>query len=266
MTLTFLGTGPAAAIPRRGCRCSACVDARHGGKSRRTRSAAFVTDKKTAILIDAGPDIIDQIRRERIRRFDAVLLTHGHADAAGGLRDLDRWMAANNPDSTVLVMTDAMTVRRLRRKYRHLKHLELEPIRPWQTIRVGPMAILPFPVRHSMTPGFPTLGFSFGKRLAYASDVASLPSKTKKRLNGTRTLVLDGAMYLGRTMPAHLSADQAIRIANGLDVKRFVLTQIGHSYPPHEVAQRKIRRYLRKLDIKRPSRVDLAFDGMKTHD
>ena len=89
MTLTFLGTGPAAAIPRRGCRCSACVDARRGGKSRRTRSAVLVMDGKTAILIDAGPDILGQLKRERIRRFDAVLLTHGHSDATGGLRDLD---------------------------------------------------------------------------------------------------------------------------------------------------------------------------------
>lgn len=262
MRLLFLGTGPAVALPRPGHRDPLCTDARRGGKSRRRRSAAVVSGNAWTVLIDAGPDITEQLNSARPARLDAVLLTHAHADAAGGLRDLDRWVARHWPTSTIPVFTDGMTKRRLAARHPHLKNLHFVSTPSFQPLPLKKIVIRPFPVRHSLTPGFPTRGWLFGQTLAYASDVAALPPRSARLLKNLDTLVLDAAMYLGRTMPAHLSADAAIRLAARLRVRRLFLTQLGHSHPPHAEAESATRRFLRDLKVNRPASVALAHDGL----
>lgn len=261
MILRFLGTGPAEAIPRPGHRDAACRDARRGGRSRRRRSAVLLTTASGDILFDAGPDITEQLSRRAPSRLCAVFLTHGHRDAVGGLSDLDRWIGANFPGRRIPVYTDAKTRRRLIRTNRSLRHLVIRSFMPFVTVRAGKAAIVPFPVMHA-PPAFPTHGFRIGKRFAYASDVSDLPMASAHLVRGIRTFVLDGAMYLGKRMVSHLSADDAIRLAHALGVGRLILTQIGHSYPPHDVADRAIRVYAKTHGFRRPFRVELAFDGL----
>ncbi|MCH8049306.1 MBL fold metallo-hydrolase [Patescibacteria group bacterium] len=263
MQIIFLGTGPSVAIPRKGHRDPVCSAARKGGKSRRGRSAALVFDAGKTILIDAGPDIFEQLTKNKPKRIDLVLLTHGHADAAGGIRDLSRWISKHMPGETVPVYTDVTTKRRLGNRLARENHLKFHHLRAYKTIRSGRSTILPFPVKHSFLPGFPTFGFRFGKRLAYASDVRLLPPKSKGIIKNIDTFVLDAAAYLKRRIPSHLGADQAIALAQELKIKHLILTQIGHTYPPHELAERQLQSYLKQQKTRRPSQVRLAFDRMQ---
>jgi phosphoribosyl 1,2-cyclic phosphate phosphodiesterase len=262
MEIVFLGTGPSEPIPRPGHRDAACRDARRGGKSRRTRSSALLTARGATVLIDAGPDVEEQLERTHPTAIDAVLLTHGHADAAGGLRQLDRWAGRHFGAAKIRVTAEPATVRRAARTCSACEHIAFSAVRPFGRVRVGPFAATALPVRHSMTPGFATYGYLFGGELAYASDVASLPPRTAARLRGVRTLVLDAAMYFGTRIASHLSTAQAIRLGGALKVRRLVLTQIGHTYPPHDRAAREIEKYLR-TERERPREVVLAHDGLR---
>ncbi|OGL74386.1 hypothetical protein A3C96_03780 [Candidatus Uhrbacteria bacterium RIFCSPHIGHO2_02_FULL_60_10] len=230
MRVIFLGTGPAAAIPRPGHRDATCRDARQGGKSRRTRSAALIRDGHTTVLFDAGPDIREQLRRERVKTVAAVFLTHRHSDAAGGLRWLPREIPVYGPEAN----------------------------RP---IRVGTMTVTPVPVRHAFDDRFPTRGFTVNGRLGYVSDCRAIPSASRRLLAGLDTLILDAAAYLGRHIPTHLSVEQAALLAARLDPQRLFLTQIGHSFPPHEIAERAVRRYAKAHGYVFPVR--LAHDGLR---
>lgn len=263
MKCTFLGTGPAIAIPRPGHTDPVCRAARKGGKSRRMRSAALLEEDNISILIDAGPDIAEQLERASPRRIHAIFLTHAHSDASGGMRALSRWLGTHMPSQTMDVHAHPSVIRRLRTAYADLQHFRYRSLRPYATVRVGRLSITPFPVRHSMTPGFPTFGFVFGKRFAYASDVASLPAQSKRMLKNTNTLALDGAMWFGSHIASHLSAPESITLAGKLGVRRLILTQIGHSYPPHEDAEKTIRTYMRSCKTAKPKSAFLAFDGMK---
>lgn len=260
MRLTFLGTGPAIAIPRKDHTDRVCLA---GGKSRRLRSSALLVSGRTKLLIDCGPDVLEQLKRTNISRIHGVVLTHGHADAAGGVKKLDHWLTRQKNKLTVPLITDRVTWARIQKTQGPISALCGVILENYKPLQLGDIQITPLPVKHAFSRGFPTLGFLFNRDLAYASDFHDLPSETIKHLRGVPTLVLDGAAYFGTHIPSHLSADQAIRWAERLETENLFLTQIGHSYPPHEVAQLAVDHFLKDHDIKKPSLVRLTYDGLK---
>jgi ribonuclease BN (tRNA processing enzyme) len=76
MRLTFLGTGAAGGTPG-------------SGRSRRRESSLLIESDTGTVLVDVTSQLDEQI--ERVTRIDAVVLTHAHRDAAGGLPALERW-------------------------------------------------------------------------------------------------------------------------------------------------------------------------------
>lgn len=255
MELLFLGTGPAEAIPRMGHADALCKDAlRPHSKSRRLRSAALLRLGGTSILIDAGPDIGYQLASHRIQHLDAALLTHAHLDAGGGLKTLADWASASG--RVLPVYTEPATQKR----YGTFPSLEYRFVKPGGTAKTGALSVRFLRVRHSLRPGFPTLGFRIGK-LAYASDVASIPAPTLKRLQGVRTFVLDAAFWFNQKYRGHLTPDRSITYAQWLGVEHLVLTQTGHTYPPHVEAERALKAYAKEhaSSIK----LTLAYDGLR---
>lgn len=253
--LLFLGTGPAEAIPRPGHRDVLCADAlKPRSKSRRLRSAAIVRHGDISALIDAGPDIGYQLATHRIERIDAVLLTHAHLDAASGLATLDAWAASRG--LVLPVYTEHATFHR----YGAFERLEYRFVKSGQKIRVGGLPVRFFRVRHSLQPGFPTLGFRFGA-LAYASDAAAVPVPARQKLQGVHTFVLDAAFWFGQRHRGHLTPDKSVRIARWIGVEHLVLTQTGHTYPPHAEAEAAVRKHA--YEQAPGLKVSIAYDGMR---
>ena len=85
-TLTVLGSGTSMGVPTIGCNCAVChsIDPR----DRRTRPSVLIEYAGRNVLIDTTPDFREQAIRENIRRLDAVLYTHAHADHILGIDDL----------------------------------------------------------------------------------------------------------------------------------------------------------------------------------
>ena len=116
MQMILMGTGTSHGIPVIGCECKVCTS--RDKKDKRFRCSAYITsgdtsEKKhhsfhkndsvrgvqndgvgtnvatrTDIVIDTGPEFRMQALLYHIRRLDAVLLTHSHADHLHGLDDL----------------------------------------------------------------------------------------------------------------------------------------------------------------------------------
>lgn len=258
----FLGTGPAEAIPRKGHHDALCQNARHPkSKSRRLRSAALVSFKKTSILIDAGPDIALQLRNAKPKRLDAILLTHGHADAVGGLKQVEEWLQIHGQEKVPLV-TDRRTAERIQSRIGIFNALTPYYLEPYKPIILKELIVRPFPVRHAKSIKIKTHGFLFGS-CAYASDFYELPQKTKTILQGINTGILDAAMWFGNGMPTHMTTGQTLRLAAELNIENLVLTQSGHTYPPHEQAEKEIRHYTAKQNTPFPKTVRLAYDGLR---
>ncbi|MEK7546152.1 MAG: MBL fold metallo-hydrolase, partial [Patescibacteria group bacterium] len=186
--------------------------------------------------------------------IDAVLLTHAHLDAGGGLRMLSDWAAAHGV--ILPVYTEHATLRR----YGAFSGLDYRCVKAGATAKVGPMSVRFLRVRHSLRSGFPTFGFRIG-RLAYASDVASIPAPSLRQLQGVRTLILDAAFWFEQKYRGHLTPDKSVKYAQWLGVEHLVLTQTGHTYPPHHEAEAFLKHYAKS---RAPHlKISLAYDGMR---
>ncbi|EEB97055.1 hypothetical protein MPER_03707 [Moniliophthora perniciosa FA553] len=114
--LIFVGTGTSSSLPNVNCltqppdgkQCKTCLStlAPEGKKNVRRNTSAVVRidgkdDRKITIVIDAGKTFqaaaVEWFPKFKLRRIDALLLTHAHADAMNGLDDLRvlaRWAKA----------------------------------------------------------------------------------------------------------------------------------------------------------------------------
>lgn len=203
-----------------------CSLARRGGKERRTRSClAIVTDFGT-ILLDAGPDILYQLKKFDITP-DAVFITHDHSDAAGGLNFLKGPKIYQESRGT---------------------------IGPGKPIEIFGIKVTPFRVNHAFN--VKTCGFKvdYGtKSFAYMSDVANLDG-VEKWIRDCDFIFADGS-NLDQNLPTHLSIITQLETYKEWGIKKVIFTHIGHKTLPHE----ELQNYCRSIY----SPVEVAFDGLR---
>src|SRR6202051_2657851 len=90
LTLTILGCGSSAGVPRPALGWGACDP--NNPKNRRRRCslpAERTSDRGTErVLIDTSPDLREQLIDAEVDHIDAVFLTYEHADQTHGIDDL----------------------------------------------------------------------------------------------------------------------------------------------------------------------------------
>ena len=84
--VTVLGSGTSSGVPTIGCSCAVCASA--DPRDNRLRPSVLVQYDGHSVLIDITPDFRQQALRNGVKRIDAILLTHSHADHILGLDDL----------------------------------------------------------------------------------------------------------------------------------------------------------------------------------
>ena len=241
--IIFLGTGPT--IPVRG-----------RGKNYRTNSSILVQVDNNNILIDATPMIEEQLLRNNISKIDAVLLTHGHADAIKGLPIIyDKF-------GKVPVYASGKTFKVIKTYWKALdvnKHI----LKPYKKFEVFGITFTPIPVIHAepFPTGrkFPTFAYRFDSIL-YAEDMEAIPKESEQYFKNLNLLILDAAMYFGKKIRGHLNTEQALAIIQAYKPTKAILTQIGRTYPDHYKARKRIQDYVKEHKI--PVEVQLGYDGM----
>ena len=87
MKITLLGTGTSVGIPSLGQlgwgKCNP-----KNPKNLRQRCSVLIQSNDTNILIDAGPDIKNQLINHNLDGLNAIIITHEHADHISGLDEL----------------------------------------------------------------------------------------------------------------------------------------------------------------------------------
>ena len=84
--IIILGAGAAPGVPSINSGWGECNP--NNPRNYRTRTSTFLEINGVTILIDTNPDINRQLISHQIRRFDALLYTHAHADHVHGIDDM----------------------------------------------------------------------------------------------------------------------------------------------------------------------------------
>jgi phosphoribosyl 1,2-cyclic phosphodiesterase len=185
---------------------------------------------------------------------DAVLLTHAHRDACGGLARLRRWWA-QRADDPIPVFAAGPTIEAVRRRFARLDHCRFVAVEAGRREHVGDLTVQPIEVPHAREPGQPTFAWRLegDATLVYASDVAALTRDLQTACAGADALVIDGAMW-GRQLFSHLTIDAELERLCTWPPRRILLTQIGRTAPPHERLEREV--------ADRCPRARPAYDGL----
>ena len=227
MRIVFLGTGTSHGIPMIGCDCAVCTS--KDPRDQRLRTSVAIEAAGRCLLIDTTPELRLQCIANGIRRVDAVLFTHHHADHVTGLDDLRRFNELQR--SQLPCYADARTATCLRRMFDYAfeerpGYLSAKPRLRLHAIE-GPfevegLSIVPIPLMHGCEPVF---GFRCG-RFAYCTDVSAIPESSYALLADLDVLVLDGLRR--RPHPTHFHLDRAVEEAGRIKAARTYFTHIAH--------------------------------------
>jgi len=275
MKITFLGTGPSGRIPRPNCgNWYVCKEARKpGSKSARLQSSAFFSAiggsafggefSNFNILIDASQDIKKQLKLIKNKNINAIFLTHGHVDAAGGLKQLYELSKPDLPtvytekNTKNILAKDFLWNNFPRVKDSIWADFPFQEIKPFQKMNFNNFSVIPFRVEHAFNPKFLTLGYLFEikrKRIVYASDFKIMPPESKKLIKNADLAILDCAAY-NKPIPTHQSFPEILKLVKELNFEKVYLTQVGIAWPHYELAQ--------KIVSKQAKNIFLAYDGLK---
>ncbi|CAN6573502.1 unnamed protein product [Malus baccata var. baccata] len=223
--IIFIGTGTSEGIPRVSCltnplkTCAVCLKAvEPGNKNKRLNTSILVRYPRPSgnynILIDAGKffyhSALQWFTAYGIRTIDAVIITHSHADAIGGLDDLRDWTNNVQPSIPIYVAQRDFEVMKKTHYYlvdtsavlagAAVSELQFNIIREDPFV-VQDLKFTPLPVWHGQ--GYRSLGFRFGN-VCYISDVSDIPEETYPLLKDCELLILVPSPHSNKRAPTHL--------------------------------------------------------------
>jgi phosphoribosyl 1,2-cyclic phosphate phosphodiesterase len=236
MKVTILGCGPSTGVPVIGGDWGRCDPADR--RNRRRRVSVLVEDGPVVILLDTSPDLREQLLDAVVKRLDAVVLTHAHADHLHGIDDLrsvNRLMRSPIP-----LYADAQTLAEVDRRFGYVFKPVEEPGRYYKPTLVPHEVVGPFAIRGiSVVPfaqdhGFSTtLGIRIGP-FGYSTDVTELDEAAFAALEGIDLWIVD--CLRREPHPTHSHLGKTLSWIARVKPRRAVLTHMDQSLDYREVA------------------------------
>lgn len=259
LEVTILGCGSSGGVPRADGDWGICDPAEP--KNFRTRCSLLVKrlgegdTAATTALIDASPELRIQTARAGVKRVDAVLLTHDHADQVHGLDDVRAFYLRQQ--ARIPCWMDAATDATMMRRFGYIfegeggypaicdRHAIPPHGQAWQVD--GPSGAIPVTTFDQDHGGVRSVGYRFGG-VAYSSDVVDLDEAAFAALADLDVWIVDALRR--RPHPTHAHLERALEWIARVKPKRAILTNM---HIDMDFAQ---------LIAELPAGVEPAYDGL----
>jgi phosphoribosyl 1,2-cyclic phosphate phosphodiesterase len=229
--VTFLGTGTSQGVPVIGCACAVCTST--NPHDQRLRSSVLYINRQTNILIDAGPDLRQQMLRAKVTRLDAIFLTHEHNDHVIGLDDVRPFNFSSGQPMRIYALPRVTYEVRKRFEYVFgepipgIPQIELIDIFPGQKVQIGEVEIEAIEIMHGKLP---ILAFRMDS-FVYITDMKTIEPNALNQVLGAEVVVLN-ALHK-REHHAHMTLQEALQFAEYLQqhktgLKGVWLTHMSH--------------------------------------
>jgi phosphoribosyl 1,2-cyclic phosphate phosphodiesterase len=257
---TILGCGSSGGVPRVGGDWGACDPT--NPKNRRRRCSLLLEtgegDNSLAVLVDTSPDLREQLLDADVRRLDAVIFTHEHADHTHGVDDLRPLVIVGR--ARIDAWMDEPTAVALKRRFGYIFETPAGSFYPpllneRRLASVGPttihgrngsrLTLTPYRLAHG---DIEALGLRIG-RFAYAPDLNGIPRESEALFEDLDLLLIDALRH--RPHPSHFSLEETLAAIARFRPKRAVLTNM-HTDLDYETLVNTL-----------PPNVVPAYDGMQ---
>lgn len=231
MKVTMLGCGTSVGVPALGRAGWGSCDPTNP-KNRRQRCAILVQKDDFNLLVDAGPDIRNQLISVGNPKIHAVLITHTHADHVAGMDDLRTFYWPDEVKIPIYGTKETLDNLKERFNYLFVKNqkspsyfvpaLAAMEIAADTNIELGGMKIDVLKQHHGRIE---SLGFVFDGKFGYSTDVVEIPEYNFKHLMGLDLWIVEGLR--ATTHQAHAHFDLSFSWIERCKPKRAVLTHLG---------------------------------------
>ena len=223
-------------------------------KDKRLRASLLVETSSNTIVIDAGPDFRQQMLNARVKKLDAIFLTHEHKDHIAGMDDVRAFNFKSQ--AAIDIYAEERVQNAIRKEYAYVfsenqypgvPKMELHNIDNYNIDLKGDI-IIPLRIFHYRLP---ILGFRIGE-MAYITDANYIPEETKEKLIGVKYLVIN-ALRKEKHI-SHFSLGEALSLIEEVSPRKAFITHIGHQMGKHADVNREL-----------PANVTLAWDGLEVY-
>ena len=254
LKVTILGCGTSVGVPALGRAGWGACDP-NNPKNRRQRCALLIQSESTTILVDAGPDIRNQLIPFNLTKIDALLITHTHADHIAGLDDIRTFYWPDRVKIPVYATAEHGDDIQTRYPYLFAKKdssptyfeppLALHEITAGDELSIGDIHIQTMHQDHGRAF---SLGFIFNQSVGYSTDVVAMPDRNFEMLSHIAYRIVEALREDPHQAHSHLA--QTLEWIERVSPKQAYLTHLGLE-SDYDVIEKAT-----------PSHVSPAFDGL----